>query len=329
MTNIEIAEAIKDTNMYELACKTNAELDLTDSEKVTVSQLDAYFKKVGERGADPEHEIAAFVKKAINEEIYNAPDELLDYLFNRDNIGEFDDFEGVTDPKNTLVAYETAKGANVKRSFLDIGVLKPAWFNLQIESDISYKDLRKNGWKSVAVLTENAVAAFKNKMFKIIFDKIDAGITSGAANFITVGGTAMTQAAADAIALYVNDRADGDGVIVGKSAYIQQMSKLNGFASDEMKNEVHRTGRLGSYDGCEMFPISSAKKLGDGAAIFPDKRVYGVAGQIGSLSMKGETSVYETMDNNNESVHLKFADFTFGVAFNKDTLEKIVKAELQ
>ncbi|MBQ5681898.1 MAG: hypothetical protein IIV26_00110 [Peptococcaceae bacterium] len=108
MTNIEIAEAIKDTNMYELACKTNAELDLTDSEKVTVSQLDAYFKKVGERGADPEHEIAAFVKKAINEEIYNAPDELLDYLFNRDNIGEFDDFEGVTDPKNTLVAYETA-----------------------------------------------------------------------------------------------------------------------------------------------------------------------------------------------------------------------------
>ena len=158
---VEIAEAIKDTNMYELACKTNAELDLTDSEKVTVSQLDAYFKKVGERGTDPEHEIAAFVKKAINEEIYNAPDELLDYLFNRDNIGEFDDFEGVTDPKNTLVAYETAKGANVKRSFLDIGVLKPAWFNLQIESDISYKDLRKNGWKSVAVLTENAVAAFK------------------------------------------------------------------------------------------------------------------------------------------------------------------------
>lgn len=179
------------------------------------------------------------------------------------------------------------------------------------------------------MLTENAVAAFKNKMFKIIFDKIDAGIASGAENFITVGGAAMTQAAADAVALYVNDRADGDGVIVGKSAYIQQMSKLNGFASDEMKNEVHRTGRLGSYDGCEMFPISSAKKLGDGSAIFPDKRVYGIAGQIGSLSMKGETSVYETMDNNNESVHLKFADFTFGVAFNKDTLEKVVKAELQ
>ena len=161
MTNIEIAEAIKDTNMYELACKTNAELDLTDSEKVTVSQLDAYFKKVGERGSDPDCEIAAFVRKAINEEIYNAPDELLDFLFNRDTIGEFDDFEAVTDPKNTLVAYETAKGANVKRSFLDISVLSPAWFNLQIESDISYKDLRKSGWKSVAVLTENAVAAFK------------------------------------------------------------------------------------------------------------------------------------------------------------------------
>lgn len=95
-----------------------------------------------------------------------------------------------------------------------------------------------------------------------------------------------------------------------------------------MKNIVNKNGRLGIYDGCEMFPISSAKKLGDGSAVFPDKRVYGIAGQIGSLSMKGETSVYETMDNNNESVHLKFADFTFGVAFNKDTLEKVVKAEL-
>lgn len=328
MTNIEIAEAIKDTNMYELACKTNAELDLTDSEKTTVAQLDAYFKKVGERGADPEREIAAFIRKAVNEEIYNAPDELLDYLFNRDTIGEFDDFEDVTDPKNTLVAYETAKGANVKRSFLDIGVLKPQWFNLQIETDISYKDLRKNGWKEVSKITEFAVAAFKNKMFKMIFDKIDAGITEGAENYLNVGGSVMTQAAGDALALYVNDRANGDGVIVGKSAYIQQLSKLNGFASDEMKNEVHRTGRLGSYDGCEMFPISGAKKLGDGSAIFSDKRVYGIAGQIGSLNMKGETNVYETMDNNNESVHLKFADFTFGVCFNKDTLEKVYKAVL-
>ena len=178
------------------------------------------------------------------------------------------------------------------------------------------------------MLTENAVAAFKNKMFKIIFDKIDAGIANGAENYLNVGGAAMTQAAGDALALYVNDRADGDGVIVGKSQYIQQLSKLTGFASDDMKNEVHRTGRLGSYDGCTMYPISGAKKLGDGSAIFPDKRVYGIAGQIGSLSMKGETSVYETMDNNNESVHLKFADFTFGVAFNKDTLEKVFKAVL-
>ena len=96
MTKIEIAEAIKNTNMYELACKTNAKLDLTDSEKVTVAQLDAYFKEVGERGADPECEIAAFIRKTINEEIYNTPDELLDYLFNRDTIGEFDDFEGGT-----------------------------------------------------------------------------------------------------------------------------------------------------------------------------------------------------------------------------------------
>lgn len=132
MTNVEIAEVIKDTNMYELACKTNAQADLTDSEQVTVAQLDAYFKKVGERGSDPDNEIAAFIRRAVNEEIYNAPDELLDYLFDRGTIGEFDDIEGVKNPKNTLVPYETAKGANVKRSFLDISVLNQKYVNLQI-----------------------------------------------------------------------------------------------------------------------------------------------------------------------------------------------------
>lgn len=328
MTNVEIAEVIKGTDMYELSCKTNAEMDLTDEEKVAVSQLDSYFKEVGKRGVDSNCEIAAFVQRAINEEIYNAPDELLDMIFDRDTIGEFDDFEAIADPKNTLIAYETAKGGNVKRSFLDVSVLAPSWYNLQIETDISYKDLQRNGWKTVAKITEYAIATFKNKMFKLIFDKLDAGISSGAENYISVGGAAMTQAASDALALYVNDRADGDGVVVGKSAYIQQMSKLNGFASDDMKNEVHRTGRLGTYDGCDLTPISSAKKLGDGTAIFPDKRVYGVAGRIGSLNMKGETSVYETMNNNNESVHLKFANFTFGVAFNADTLEKVCKVVL-
>lgn len=328
MTNVEIAEVIKNTNMYELACKTTRNINLSDDESTVVAQLDAHFKEIGARGCDPDCEIASFIQKAINQERATAPDELLDAMFERGTIGEYDDFEGSLDPKNTLVAYEAAKGGNVKRSYLDKSVLTPEWVHFQIETDISYADIERNGWKSVATLTEYAIEEFKNRQFLAIFEKLDAGIVSGADNYLSVSGSAMTQAATDALTLYVSDRANGEGNIVCQSKYAQQMSKLTGFNSDEMLNEIHRTGRLGVIDGVSLTPISSAKKLGDKTAIFPDKRVFGVSGKIGVLNQRGDVKVYQTMNNNAEQVHLKFTNFDFGVAFNKDTLENVYKVVL-
>lgn len=326
MADFEIAELIRETNMYELACKTNNHIALSDMEECAKEKLDAYFKEVGARGVDPNHEIAAFINKVVNEEIYNTPDELLDYLFEQDTIGEFDDYEATTTPKNTLVAYDAAYGGNVPRSFLDVSVLKPVWKNKQIETDISYSDLKRNGWKSVALVTEYAVAAFKNIMFKEIFDVIDAAIGNSAPNYINITATLPTQAAADAIALYLQDR-DG-GTIVARSKYIQAISKLKGFESEDMKNEVHRTGRLGMYDGCDLVPISSAKKLGNGEGLILDKRIFGIAGKIGTLNKKGEIVTYQEEDNHKEVIHLMFKHFTFGYAFNSDTLENVVKVVL-
>lgn len=132
MTNVEIAELISSTNMYDIATKTNEGMALTDDESVVASQLDAHFKEIGKRGHDTDHEIASFVQKIINEEIYNTPDELLDLIFDRGTIGAFDDFEAITTPKNTLIAYEAAKGGNVPRSYLDVAKLAPTWKNMQI-----------------------------------------------------------------------------------------------------------------------------------------------------------------------------------------------------
>ena len=54
-----------------------------------------------------------------------------------------------------------------------------------------------------------------------------------------------------------------------------------------------------------------------------------MAGKIGTLDMKGEVHTYETMDNNSEMVHLSIKDFTYGYAFNKDTLDNVVKVVLK
>lgn len=334
MTEMEIAQIIDTVNMYELSCKTNSGMKLDNVESDAVAELDNHFKAIGKSGHDKDHEIASFVQKVINEEVYNAPDELLDGMFDRGSVGEFDDFESVVMPvKNTLVAHEAAKGGNVDRSFLDISVVKPIYKNRQVETDLSFADVRRNGWKSIALLSEYAVAALKNALFYDVFSMIDNGITSGAENYINETSTRPTQASMDALALYIQDRRDmangnGRGQIVALSKYVQAASKLTGFVSDDIVNEVHLNGALGMYDSVPMYGISGAKKLGDGSLLIPDKRIYGIAGKVGSLQMKGDINVYQHEDTNKELFHLKFADFTYGVALDKTSLDMCAKIVL-
>ena len=327
LNDTEIAQLVNEVDMYELAEKTINKIDLTDDESTAVSLLDKRFKEIGKSGCDPDHEVAAFISRVVNEEMYDAPNELLDRIFDRDTIGEFDDYDAYTTPKNTLVAYEAAKGGNVLRSYLDIAPLRPQWKNFQIEAGLTYADLRKNGWKSVALLTDCAVRAFDNKVFAAVFGAIDNAIPSGAANYIAETNAMPTQATMDAVALYLNDR-DG-GVITALSKYIQAASKLNtGYISNDMKNEVHRTGFLSMYDGNPMMGVSGAHKLGNGDLLIADKRIFGIAGKVGTLTTKGEINIYQDMNNNREEIHLLFKDYTVGWAFNNTALDNIVKVEL-
>ena len=128
----EIAELVKDVDMMELASKVTDNVALTNEEAELTAELDARFKEIGRTGHDADHEISAFIRKTLQEDYANAPDDILDRIFNRDSIGEFDDFETDVMPKNTLEAHDAAKGGNVERSFLDISKLVPTWRNKQI-----------------------------------------------------------------------------------------------------------------------------------------------------------------------------------------------------
>ena len=108
--NTEIAELLDKTGtMFEVAEKVEYKQSLTSEEKDIYEVANAWAKSIGEKGYDDNREIAAFVNKTVTEEIYNAPDELLDTMFDRGTIGEFDDVEYTKTPKNTLEAIEAAK----------------------------------------------------------------------------------------------------------------------------------------------------------------------------------------------------------------------------
>ena len=324
---INVAEAIKNTNMCALASKTIADLPLSESEAAVVASLDARFREIGKTGHDRDHEIAAFITKAIETEFNSPAESILDKIFDRTTIGEADGAEDVY-IKNTLVAYESAQGGNVPKSYLDVTALVPKFRNRQIETDISYADLINGGWKTVAKVVEYARQAFENALFHDVFADLDAAITVGADNYITVGSATMTQAAADAVATYVNDYAPGDGAIVAYSKHIVEISKLTGYQSNSMLDTLNRLGRLETFSGCELLPVPAVRKQGDGTGLFIDKRVFGVAGKIGTLTMRGDIKTYEEDNINKEKFHLKITGFNYGYTFEGTAAEKVVKAVL-
>lgn len=189
----------------------------------------------------------------------------------RGSVGEFDDVEGHKDPKNTLVAHEAAHGGTVDRSWIDISVIKPTWKNRQVETDLSYVDLRRNGFKAIATLTTFMKEACQNAMFYDALSMADAAVTGGE-QLIPVSGTTPTLEAMDALSLYLNDRGT-DNVIVTLNKYAQAVRRMEGYAqylSNDMKNDFNRYGLVRTYDGIGIAGISGARKTGLGYLLLPD-----------------------------------------------------------
>lgn len=312
--------------LFDVAEKVEYKRELNAEEKEIAEISNAWAREIGETGKDPECQIAAYIKKTVQEEVYNAPDELLDQMFDRGNVGEFDDAEYNKTPKNTLVAHEASKGGVVDRSWLDMSAIKPTWKNRQVETDLSYVDLRKNGFKSIANLTVYMKEACQNALFYDVLSQVDAAIVGGEA-LIDVTGSAPALTDMDDLSLYLNDRSD-DSVIVTLTKYAQAIRRMPGYAeylSGAMKDDFNRYGLVKNYDSIGIAAISGAKRQGNGNFLIPDKRIFGIAGKIGSLDMKGDIHVYQDMNNQSEQVHLMLKDFTYGFAItNIENCAKIV-----
>lgn len=319
----------KEGVLFDVAEKVEYKRQLNAEEKEIAEISDQWAKEIGKTAKDPECTIAEFINRTVNEEVYNAPDELLDQIFDRGSIGEFDDVEGHKDPKNTLVAHEAAKGGTVDRSYIDISVLKPTWKNRQVETDLSYVDLRRNGFKSIATLATFMKEACQNALFFDALSMADNAVTGGEQVF-TVSGATPTLEAMDKMSLYLNDRGS-DNVIITLNKYaqaIRRMSNFSQYMSDAMKDDFNRYGLVKTYDGIAIAGISGAKKTGTGSLLLPEKRIYGISNKIGNLDMKGEIHTYQDMNNQSEKVHIMLKDFTYGFMLtNIENFAKITLSE--
>lgn len=328
MLKNEIASLINEEGrMFEWATKVDKNLNLTNEDKEISEIVDVWAKQIGEKGADPNMELSEYIVRTVSPQIYDVPDELLDAMFERGSIGEFDDYQVNQVAKNTLVAHDAAKGGTVDKSYIDVTAVKPTWKHKQVETELRYSDLRRNGYKTVATLTTFAEEALKNKMFFDVFNTVDTAITGGD-QFIDAAAASPTETAMDALALYLIDRGENP-FTVSLSKYAQAIAKMQGYTSymsDNMKENYNKYGLIKFYNGVRIGAISGAHKTGDGQLLLPDKRIFGIAGKIGDLDMRGDLRVYETMDNKKEVVELKITGFEFGYSIND--IEKIAKVTL-
>lgn len=330
----EFAEIVKTTNMLDWAEKVNTKREVTKEETEISQIVDAWAKDIGERGSDNDMEISGFIRKTIETNpTYTYPSELFDKMFNMDSVGEFDDIEYDEIPKNTLVAYESAKGGNVPKTYLDTYKTDTKWTHLQVETRIPYARLRRNGYLTIASATMFAKEALEEKRLQTVFSLIDEALQNASlGNIFTVSGneTNLTTAVMDSLSIWTLDHLEGGdtGFAFAQNKYAQAIARMAGhssYMSTDMKNEFNRYGLVKEYGGLIIGGYSGAKKTADGQPIVPNNSIYAISGIIGNMIDRGELRVYETMNNSKECVDLKFTGYEFGTKIYRP--DKIAKIE--
>lgn len=328
--NTEIS-SIESKDLFNWGYKVKNGVSLSSEEKEMSAVMDAFARELGNGKGDSNKVIAELVKKVVEPEVYNTDGTLLERMFDIGSIGEFDKVHYSSIPENTLKVYDGIRGGNVEKSYLDSGIINPVTIRLQAETQLKMSDLRRNGYKSIANLITLSEEALQNEKFYRIMNAVDVAIGAGTVDqTINNAGQVPLTASLDAITNYMADRADGGEFLIGLSKYIRPIGKMSGFTSflsEDMKNELNRTGKLSEYAGVRLEDVSGARHTGLGQLLIPDNRILGIAGKIGELNMKGDLRVLETEDNDKEIIKLKFTGFDMEYAIKKlDKMARIVFA---
>lgn len=308
----DIASKMNENKYFALdwAHKVKKNIELSQVEVEMSEEIDVWAKEIGNALRSP-LELSAYLTKVVQPIYADAPYELLSTFFDFATYGEFDNFEEIEDAKNTLQAFEAARAVgNVHRTFIDYKNSAPAWKHIQLETEVTLEKLRKDGYKTVAELTNFAEVALKNKIFNVVMDVVDKIIVSGE----NYGSGTLSITSVDTMVDYLNEMSN-DGLILGTSARINEVTRLVPvtYMSDTMKDELNRVGKLPMYRSIAFNGIPRTAKLADGTMPISTNAVYGIAGKVGEIIERGEMRVLNTQDANAQKIHLIFTGVEFGV----------------
>ena len=329
--NIELSNYVQEKGqMVNWAEAVVGKKELTEEQIVISEAVNKFALEIANSGVG-NTELSAYLTRVVEEEIYNEPSELLDKMFNQGQIGEFDDYNSVGVWKNNLLAHESSiRGGSVDKSYVDFNRSTMVRKSLQIDTEIKYDDLRRNGALTIAQLTLYAIESMQNKKFQAIYAHLNGLLLSGDNVFDATGG--LTVQLMDDFAGYVTDQSStGEQLITGLSTDLRAIKAMPSF-SEYMSNEMKAQLNMGSnilnfYGGVPLAEISAGKKLKDGSTLIPKKTIFGFADKIGQCDMRGELKVYQTPNNKKEVIELQFKGYEF--VFAVDHLEKIAKITIK
>ena len=334
--NIELSNYVNEKGrMVEWAqnvvsAKKDKKIVLTEEEILISEAVNKFALEIANSGVG-NTELSAYLTRVVEEEVYNEPSELLDRMFNQGQIGEFDSYSSVGTWKNNLLAHESAiRGGSVDKSYVDFNRSTMISKQLQVETEIKYDDLRRDGALTIAQLTLYAIEAMQNKKFQAIYAHVNGLLLAGDNVFDATGG--LTVQLMDDFAGYVTDQSStGDSLITGLSTdlrAIKNMPSFTEYMSNEMKAQLNMGSNiLNYYGGVPLAEISAGKKLASGETLIPKKTIFGFADKIGQCDTRGQLRVYQTPNNAKEVIELKFTGYDF--VFAIDHLEKIAKITIK
>lgn len=221
--------------------------------------------------------------------------------------------------KGKFRAYQISHGGYVPKSriFQNTVTVEPDLFAVRPACDLLQLETGKIG--SVQELRDGARDALLTEYNRQVYAVLDAAIPSGAPNTYTIN-TAVDKATIDAAILHVSQY--GPVSVIGTHASLSPILDFTGL-TDATKEQIERTGSLGSYRGANLVKLEEFVDADD-VKVIRDDRIFVVAQKAGHIDDFGELRNREIVDAEHDEFSIKIQTMWGLTVLHADKMAKIV-----